>query len=293
MELLQLKYFYQIANSPTLTQAARDLHVSQPSLSGMLRKLEEECGGKLFDKAGRGLKLNCRGEILLRHAGEILDNLQALEEEMRELNHHWVSKLTIVLQAASQLVFPIIQEFQRRHPQIQINLIQNKDGDVQGEDDADLLITADYKKPAEGRVLLKEELLLVVPEAHRLANYDRISIEELREEKFIFLSKGKVLRKIIDQYGKKLRFDPKVILESDDIWMVKELIRSGFGISIIPEISWSSVSGDGLRKLHIDSGQWMRYIFLQRKNVKSNEAADLFIEEIQKVFSEYKQSRFI
>lgn len=288
MELLQLKYFVKIAKSPTLTQAARELHVSQPSLSGMLRKLEEECGGKLFDKEGRGLKLNDRGKILLHHGEEILDSLTALEEELEAFNHNRASKLTIALQAASQLVFPIIQEFQRRHPQIQINIIQNKEGYAPGEDDIDLLITADYKKPSAGRILLKEELLLVVPEAHRLADYDQISIEELREEGFILLSKGKVLRRIIDQYGKKFRFDPKVILESDDIWMVKELIRSGFGISIIPTVSWSSVGGDGLRKLHIDSGQWIRYIYLQRRSAKSNEAADLFTEEIQKAFSEYE-----
>lgn len=282
MELLQLRYFYKIATSDTLTQAARELHVSQPSLSSMLRKLEAELGGKLFVKKGRLLKLNRRGEILLHYAEKILRELDAMKEEVNILNQNQENRLVIELQAASNLILPIIKEFQGKHEDIQIRILQNQSEKAAEDNKPDLIVTADYRKPTEDRILFKEELLLAIPENHRLAGKLSVTVEDLQEEKFILLSHGKRMRTITDYYCKKMHFKPKVILESDDIGMVKDLIRSGFGVSIIPKISWENVLGEHVQTLRIAACPCFRYVYLrENKNNCTNEAAQLFAKEIQ------------
>lgn len=289
MELLQLKYFYKIACSDTLTQAARELHVSQPSLSSMLRKIESEMGGKLFDKNGRILQLNQRGKILLRHTEEILNSLNLLEEEVQMLNQKKKSCLTIQLHAASHLILPIIKGFQEKHPDIQINIIQNQKAETTAGKEPDLIITADWRKPARGILLFKEDLLLAVPKEHRLANWNQAGVEELENEGFILLSHGKLLRDIIDYYCKKMHFSPKVVLESDDLGMVKELIQSGFGISIIPSISWCNVPGEMVQTLRISTCPCYRYVFMIKNECGcSNDVAQLFGEEIKAAMRDFK-----
>lgn len=282
MELRQLKYFYKIANSETLTQAAKELHVSQPSLSGMLRKMECELGGKLFVKEGRVLRLNERGKILLKYTSQILNSMEAMQQDISLFNEKKKTQLMIELRAASQLILPVVKEFQRRHPEIKITIVQNPSARDK-EEEADIIITADYKMPAgSGTLLFEEELMLVVPKGHRLEGKDFVVTEDLSEEGFILLSKGKVLREIIEYYCKRMNFTPRVILESDDLEMVKTLIRSGFGISIIPSESWQNVSGERVVEIPIADCPCKRYVFLlQKERTVASDAAKLFSEEVQ------------
>lgn len=291
MELLQLIYFNKIAKSDTLTQAARELHVSQPSLSSMLRKMEAELGGKLFVKDGRVLKLNERGQILLRYTEEILSSLQNLRMEMDQLNNRKKAHLAIDLQAASQLMLPVIKTFQAKHKDIQISILQNKQEQKLSASDAgpavpDIIITADYKQPSRGKVLFKEELVLAVPEKHMLAGRDSVALHELEDERFIFLTQTKRLRQIIDYYCRKAHFTPKISLESDDLGMVKALINSGFGISIIPATSWRGSLHENVIQLRISSCKCIRYIILQITDAgMQNEAAQHFASEAEGIFT--------
>ncbi len=280
MDLLQLKYFCRIVSCGTVTQAARELHVSQPALSSMLRKLEKDLGGSLFVRDGRGIRLNRRGQIVFSYAQKILQTLSELEEEMQKLDVSTSLSLTIELKAASALMIPIIQAFQKKYPQIQITLIQNTETSSP-RNKPDLIITASRKKNVSGIPLLREELVLAVPQNHRLAGKDTAAVKDFQNEDFIMLSKNKVLRQITDEYCRRMHFSPRIVLESDDIGMVKELIRSGFGVSVIPEKSWADLSHKGLKKLHISSCPCIRYILLQQTTEQPNEAASLFVKEIR------------
>lgn len=97
---------------------------------------------------------------------------------------------------------------------------------------------------------------------------DSVVTEDLSEEGFILLSKGKVLRDIIEYYCKKMNFTPRVILESDDLEMVKTLIRSGFGISIIPSESWQNVSGERLLRYLLQTARAKgMYLYCKRRKL--------------------------
>lgn len=286
MDLLQIKYFCRIVSCGTMTQAARELHVSQPALSSMLRKLEKEQGGPLFAKDGRGIRLNERGHVFFSHAQKILQTLSDLEEEMKKLSASAGRSLTVELKAASALMIPVIHAFQKKYPQIQITLMQNQERRSSPHGKPDLVVTASRRKSASGIPLMREELVLAIPQNHPLSEKESVTADDFKDEGFIMLSKNKVLRQITDEYCKKMHFSPRIVLESDDIGMVKDLIRSGFGVSIIPSKSWPNFTQNGLKELHISSCSCIRYILLQQNAEQMNEAADLFVKEIRSLFDD-------
>ena len=82
MDLMQLQYFKIIAETESLTRAAKILHVSQPAMSGMLKKLEEELGVELFDRSPNRIHLNRTGEIALIHVNTILRNVEQMKADL-------------------------------------------------------------------------------------------------------------------------------------------------------------------------------------------------------------------
>lgn len=85
MDLLQLKYFKVVAEQEHITKSAKLLMVSQPYLSAIVARLEEEMGGQLFDRDGRNVVLNEYGKILLHHANEALQHLEDAKKEIADM----------------------------------------------------------------------------------------------------------------------------------------------------------------------------------------------------------------
>lgn len=85
MDLLQLKYFKVVAEQEHITKSAKLLMVSQPYLSAIVARLEEEMGGQLFDRDGRNVVLNEYGKILLHHANEALQHLEDAKKEIADI----------------------------------------------------------------------------------------------------------------------------------------------------------------------------------------------------------------
>ena len=86
MELLHLKYFQTIARLESVTQAAEELHISQPALSKILARLEHELGRSLFDRRNRQLHLNAAGQVFLRHVQRVFRELQEAEQALGGLS---------------------------------------------------------------------------------------------------------------------------------------------------------------------------------------------------------------
>ncbi|MEJ2006893.1 MAG: LysR family transcriptional regulator [Acidobacteriota bacterium] len=90
MELHQLRYFQAVARFRSFTRAAEHEHISQPSLSQQIRKLEDELGAQLFDRLGRRIRLTAFGERFQEHALRILNNLEDARRDVKAMpgNHH-------------------------------------------------------------------------------------------------------------------------------------------------------------------------------------------------------------
>lgn len=292
MNLTQLEYFYKVAHSPTLTEAAAELHVSQPAVSKNIHDLEQEFQTRFFTRSGRRMYLNDDGRILLKYTTDILSAVDALRTELQDSRLREDMTLRVGVFAASALVPELISGFNREHPNIKIQLIMHDGyGRAENRRALDMILAASHELPQHGKIcmLVKEHIKLAVPEGHPLLQRERVLLNELTNEAFISLSKGKILRTIMDQYCRQAGLTPNVVLESDDPYMIRNLVSYGFGVAFVPEVTWKYSTHGPLVYLD-EEHPCMRCLFCQIPDgAYTSTAARLFLAYVQKYFRRLAQ----
>ena len=240
MELLQLQYFRKVAQVGHLSQAARELHISQPALSQTIAKLEKDLGVPLFDRDGRRIRLNAYGEAFLQEAEKALN---ALDEGKRKVaDMAGLERGTVSLDTTFLPHFPdVLNRFLSEHPGVQFRFSQASSRKEMEE----LLLSGriDYCiscQPVEESgvrnvPIRTEDIVLAVPAAHRLAGKQRVNLREAAEEAFVGFKREHPFRSMTDELCLSAGFVPKMVCEADDAGVVGGLVRSGLGIALLPE----------------------------------------------------------
>lgn len=257
MELLQLSYFRVVANLEHMSRAATELGIAQASLSKAIKRLEQELGVPLFDRQGRGIRLNQFGTIFLRHVEDILDDLTAATDEVRDragLHQGVVS----VAAGALHWLPPLLQPFLTAHPAVQFRLSQHSLADMHqllasGEIDL-CFIPADPATPTvRWRPLGSEEIFLVVPPTHRLAGRSTVPLREVAAEGMILGKPGGVLREVMDDAFRTAGIRPQIVCEADEPGAVEAFVAAGVGVAFLPGLA-DRLSGPGrVKRLRISA----------------------------------------
>lgn len=239
-----MKYFQTAARMQHMTQAAQRLHISQPALSKMIASLEAELGVKLFERTNKTIRLNEHGRHFL---SKVDIALQALEDGKRELQDQTDASsevITLDVRVSSHLLPGLLAEYRKSKPDTQFHLLQHT-APLDHAFDFDLCLS-DVATPPPGcnsAALLRETIVVALPTEHRYAKRDRISLRELKEERFISLPPGKSLRETTDAFCRLAGFTPLIQFESDDPATVRGLIRAGQGLAFLPAITWGGSTG--------------------------------------------------
>jgi LysR family hydrogen peroxide-inducible transcriptional activator len=244
MELQQLRYVAAVARAGNFSRAAEECHVSQPSLSQQIQKLEEELGERLFDRLRRQARLTSAGERFLQRAVRVLDELEAAQREARESNDLAHGRVVIgVLPTIAPYFLPgVIAAFNRGYPGIEVVVQEETTArllKLARDCDVDVAIASlpiDHGRFAVVE-LFREELLLAMPATHALARKRSISIADLENERFILMKEGHCLGDQVLRFCNKSDFHPRVSCRSAQIETVQALVRTGLGISLIPAMA--------------------------------------------------------
>jgi len=176
MEMHQLRYVVAVARTKNFSRAAEQCHVSQPSLSQQIQKLEEELGGRLFDRLKREAKLTTAGEAFVRRAGRILEEVDAAKREAHDTRALLGGTLAIgVLPTIAPYLLPeVIARFNQRYPGVEVVIHEDTTARLLKLAlgcDIDFAIASTPLPDArfEVKELFSEELLLAVPPGHPLA----------------------------------------------------------------------------------------------------------------------------
>jgi DNA-binding transcriptional LysR family regulator len=242
----QLRYFVAAATHEHLGRAAEELDLSQPALSRSIQKLEEELGLPLFDRVGRGVRLNEAGKILLRR----VDRAQAeFEDALRELQDYGGTKIVSVGYFATfgvRLVPELVRGFSALEPNLQFKLFEAPSPLLAKQllaGEVDLCISTELKDSAlEWRPLFKEELFALVPIGHRLAARKSIELMDLADEPFVALRAGHGLRVVLDDLCQQAGFKPNIRFEGYEVGSLRGLVASGFGVTLAPKRSVSAAT---------------------------------------------------
>ena len=250
MEVHQLRYFCAVARHGTFTRASEIEHVAQPSLSQQILKLEAELGARLFDRLPRSAKLTVFGKAFLPKAEKILRELDEAKSELVEMagNEKGDVVVGIIPTIAAYLLPKLLRGFTARHPHITVKIIEEitpallerlQDGTV------DMAVAA---LPVPGAELVSEELFeerfyAVVPEKHRLASRNSISLAELNREPFLLLKEGHCFRDGLIAACHKSKMTPSVVFESGQFATILAMVSAGMGVSAVPAMAVQPHSG--------------------------------------------------
>lgn len=252
MNLHHLRYFAELARTGHYTRASEELCISQPSLSHAIRQLEEELGVPLFEKNGRNTTLTCFGVQFLECVENILKTLDTEVENLKRsakgagtirlgflriLGVHWLPALaerflknqepdSIHFTFHSGATEDLLKGLRARHYDLVFCSHPN--------DDTGLLCIP----------VIRQKLVLIVPEKHPLSEFDSVSLEETLEYPFIYFAKSSGLRYDIDGLFRAVGRQPKIMFETEEDQVIAGLTSRGFGIAIVPEM-------EILKELHV------------------------------------------
>ena len=248
MELLQLKYFCDAAESENFTKTAKKFFVPTSAVSQSIKRLEGELSIQLFTRGNNRVALNENGKLFYEGVKEALSLLEGAQKQLTDDGRSGRIKLAIFINR--RLVMQTVEKFSKLYPDV--GIVTKYTASPESED-FDLIVTDEALGSAfSGEELLQEEILLAVRRDHPLAEKTHITAEDLRAEPFVCTNLGSSLYAITQEICADMGFEPHIVIHSDDPYYIRKCIELGLGVSLIPAISWRGElsSRVALKKLH-------------------------------------------
>ena len=244
MELNQLRYFIALADALSFTDAAGHLHVSQPALSYQIKQLENELGARLFDRTSRKVSLTIDGRTFLPLARSVLLKVDEAARVMDERLGVETGQVTFgVIPSIGAYVVPhILASFRRNFPGIEVLLVEGGALSLErklldGEVDFAIVTEPAAPEALDVTPLMTEELLLVVPLHHSLADRESVALAELTEENFVLLGGSFTVGTLVIDLCRRAGFEPKVAYQAGSLETVKSFVRHDLGIAVLPRLA--------------------------------------------------------
>jgi LysR family transcriptional activator of glutamate synthase operon len=260
VEFRTLRYFEVVARHQHLGAAAAELDIYESSLSRSIARLEKEYG-PLFDRVGRGLRINAYGRLLLVHVQRALADLDDAGAQIAEMRKGEGAQIALgfVPSLGAFVVPDLVTRFKRIHPEAQFRFVQDGRIPLRASllrGDVDLVMASHrYDDPSiDWEPLWDEELVAVVPPGHPLARRRLVSLSELAREPMLAFKAPHTMRLAVDELARRENFVPNIVFEADDAQTLLGLVGTGLGIALLPE-SIEAVRGRA-KVLHLRASRW-------------------------------------
>jgi len=262
MDLRQLEIVQAIAETGSFTGAGARLHVSQSAISRQILLLEDEFHERLFVRLGRRVQITAAGEALLQLANRVFTDIRdtsgSITDRQKVLSGplRLVGGMTVCL-----YVFPqLIKEFRAQHPLVDIKIAVGGTWRLQRRvksRQADLaLLTLPVEDPALTSVpVLREELMLLMPANHPLSEKTPVPVEALVGQPFIMFEVGSNTRRTVDEFFTREQIRPRVVAETENVEIIKSMVASGLGVSLVPILTVERETQGGSLKVARIRGQ--------------------------------------
>jgi DNA-binding transcriptional LysR family regulator len=247
VDLRHLLTFRTVVDKGSFSQAAEELEISQPAVSFQIRSLEQRLGHRLLDRSGRRVAVTEAGEVLLRYARRMLTLEDELAREMGEVGTRVAGRLELGSSTGpGELILPrLCGAFTRAYPEVRISLVVQ---DTQSVCDRVLdheieLGVVGAARPQRGLVFeqfVRDELVLIVPPDHALAQRSAIGLDELAAEPLIMQQEGSGVRSVLEAALRARGLRPRdlhVTMELGLQQSVKAAVLDGFGITVISRLA--------------------------------------------------------
>ncbi|EJR60880.1 hypothetical protein IIO_03214 [Bacillus cereus VD115] len=249
MDFRQLYYFKEIVKQGSISKAAEVLHIAQPPLSQLLKKLETDLGTTLIHRYRQKWELTATGEILYQYANQMLMQIQDVKQQIQEIEQGIGGTVSIgVSSTCSNMLIDYVSTFRTQYPNVKIKIVTGNSEELlkkleQREIDVALLLRLGNSEQYEMKILKKQPTAVIIPSSWATSfSSQHVTIEQIAQFPFIMLgameglSFNEDLFKVFDEHQVK----PNIIIECKDIRMVVALVSRGLGLSVIPRMDYTS-----------------------------------------------------
>ena len=249
-----LNYIKWVLAEGNITNAAKRLYISQPSLSQYIKRIEDEIGAELFIRKSKSLQLTDAGRIYLEAEQNIHNIISKRDNQIQELQELKFGKITIGSShyRSMFILTKIIPIFKKKYPGIQIELEEGttkhlEDCAVNGTTDFSIVILPLSSSELGFDILFQEEIILALPPDHPICQnfniclpqsppFPKLDFSLLHNEPFIIMKKGQKLRNSFFELCNLTNTQPRIVLQTDDMLTAQSLAGAGMGATIIPDI---------------------------------------------------------
>lgn len=252
MDLTRLRGFFTVVKAGGFTQAARRLHVTQPTISQQVRTLEKELGVQLLRRA-RPVSLTREGEILYELAEQAVAQVDRIQAVFSEMKHRTPAVLNLAAnQSTAMHILPgKLESFSRRFPSVEITVENMRTGDiiqavVDGTIDLGLVLVDPRRSDVAARPVLPYEMVLITPGEHPLANQRRITLAHIARYPFISYTKAAETRRLIDEPFRKSRHRLRIRMALGNTDLIIRYVGLGYGIGVVHNLNLSRARPENL-----------------------------------------------
>ncbi|MCI0486295.1 MAG: LysR family transcriptional regulator [Blastocatellia bacterium] len=300
MDLFQLEVFLTVAREGSFSRAAEKLYRTQPAVSQVIRKLENELGEPLFDRSLRDGTLTDAGQVLQDYAQKLLNLRGEAREALKELRELHKGRLAIGANEFTCLyLLSIVAEFRRLYPMIKVTVTRSLASRIPGDvlkHNVELgVLSFNPEEPLlHSIVVYRDELAFVVHPRHPLASAGQVSIRQLGAESFVAHNVSSPYRAKVLQEFKRHKTPLNMDVELPTIEAIKKFVSMGNGVALVPgicvepEVARGELVRVPVKELSIE--RELRLVY--RKSASLSHAARAFLKVAESMASG-EQERYL
>jgi len=294
MELNQLETFLAVAEERSFSRAAVRLHRTQPAVSQVIRKLEEDVGETLFDRAARDGSLTAPGELLRDYALRLMALRREASSALGELKSLERGRLQLAAnEYTCMYLLPAIDAFRRQSPQVSVavhRMLASRIPDELNLRTFELGVISFRPDPEQFRTIAVygDSLDLIVSPRHPLARAKRVSITDLGSELFVAHNVASPLRRKVIETFQRYRTPLNMAIELPTIEAIKRFVAMGNGVALVPHLSVAHELETGvLVRVPVDELEMKRVLRLvHRRQATLSYAARAFLRTLKRLAKE-------
>lgn len=294
MNLNLFKTYVRVVETQNLSKTAEEFGLSQPAVTKQIQALEDFYGVLLLERSGRRLKTTEAGETLYQCAKEVIKVMEKTEKSMEEVSESRKGKLCLAASTIpGQYILPhIIKKFKDKHPNVVLSI---DIGDTEkvfnqiAEREIDIGVVGAWIKnrKVEGFEWLEDELVVAVPDGHKLSRLPEVKVQDLLAEKWIIREKGSGTRKAVEDLlaanGIKQE-DLTIYIEAGSTEAVLASVESGMGISIVSKWALKKDPYRKIKSIKIADPNAKRYFYVIYPRQKSRrKSVNNFLDYLKKL----------
>jgi DNA-binding transcriptional LysR family regulator len=248
VDVRQLEMFRAVAEERSFTRAAERLHVSQSAISRQVKLLEDELGGRLLHRGGKGASLTAPGELLLRLANRIHRDMQDVMGQIAETHGLLRGSLTIAggMTVCMHVLPRVLRQYRKLYPGVDLRVVSGPTEAIlrqvrSHEVDLALLTLPLGDADLEVAPVLREEMVVVTAPGHPLAKARAVDAQQIARFPLILYEAGSNSRRVQDRLFADAALQVKVAMETENVEIIKAMVGAGLGITLIP---WAAIAKD-------------------------------------------------